>query len=288
MQFDDILYTSAGGIATITFNRPDVMNAARMQTHAELVAALDAADRDDDVRAVIITGQGRAFCAGTDISGGFDLPSGGNPETGDGIPPDIGGVTVLRLFDMRKPVIGAINGAAAGFGASLTLAMDIRLVSETAKFAFPFTRRGICVESCSSWFLPRLVGLQTAMDWMLTGRTFSADEALQRGLAHECLPADELVERARTIASDIAAHCAPASVAINRQMLLHMMGADHPRIAHELESRAVAACLAAPDAAEGVLSFREKRAPRFTGTAADAGYMRHWWPSPNGTAPGRS
>ncbi|MFP1630540.1 enoyl-CoA hydratase-related protein [Zhengella sp. ZM62] len=277
MHFNDIAYSADNGVATIAFNRPDVMNAARMQTHDELVAALDAADADDGIRCVIVTGEGRAFCAGTDISDGFRLPAGGDAATGEGIPPDIGGVTVLRLFAMRKPVIGAINGAAVGFGATFTLAMDIRLVSDRAKFAFPFTRRGICAESCSSWFLPRLVGLQTAMDWMLTGRTFLADEALQRGLAHEGLPGENLMERARAMARDIADNCAPASLAINRQMLLRMMGADHPRTAHELESRALAACLSAPDAAEGVASFREKRPPRFTGTVSDAGYMRHWW-----------
>ena len=200
MHFDDITYAADDGVATITFNRLDVMNAARMQTQEELVAALDAADADDGVRCVIVTGEGRAFCAGTDISDGFRLPAGGDPASGEGIPADIGGITVLRLFEMRKPVIGAINGAAVGFGATFTLAMDIRLVSDGAKFAFPFTRRGICAESCSSWFLPRLVGLQTAMDWMLTGRTFLADEALQRGLAHECLPAENLMERARAMA----------------------------------------------------------------------------------------
>ena len=277
MHFDDITYAADDGVATITFNRLDVMNAARMQTQEELVAALDAADADDGVRCVIVTGEGRAFCAGTDISDGFRLPAGGDPASGEGIPADIGGITVLRLFEMRKPVIGAINGAAVGFGATFTLAMDIRLVSDGAKFAVPFTRRGICAESCSSWFLPRLVGLQTAMDWMLTGRTFLADEALQRGLAHECLPAENLMERARAMARDIADNCAPVSLAINRQMLLRMMGAEHPRIAHELESRALAACLAAPDAAEGVASFREKRPPCFTGTVSDAGYMRNWW-----------
>lgn len=277
MDFTDIRYAKADGIATITFNRPEVMNAARVRTNDEFIAALDAADRDDEVRCVIVTGEGRAFCAGTDISSGFQLPAGGNPETGEGIPEDVGGTSVLRMFDMRKPVIGAINGAAAGFGATVTLAMDIRLVSENAKFAFPFARRGICVESCSSWFLPRLVGLQTAMDWMLTGRTFPATEALQRGLAHECLPAEALMPRARAMARDIAENCAPASVAINRQMLLRMMGADHPRVAHELESRAVAATLAGPDAAEGVLSFKERRAPRFSGTVRDAGFMDRWW-----------
>lgn len=274
---EDIRYDCENGVATITFARPEVMNAARMRTHEELLAAFDRADEDEAVRAVIVTGEGRAFCAGTDISDGFQLPEGGDPATGEGIPADIGGKTVLRLFRMRKPVIAAINGPAAGFGLTVTLAMDLRLVSENARFAFPFSRRGICVESCSSWFLPRIVGLQTAMDWMLTGRTFSADEALARGLAHEHLSQDDLLPRARAIATDIAQNCAPASVAINRQMLLRMLGADHPRQAHELESRGVAATVAGADAAEGVLSFKEKRTPHFTGKASDADYMSAWW-----------
>ena len=278
MNFTDIRYATEDSVATITFDRPDVMNAARSETHGELLKALDAADMDNSVRAVIVTGEGRAFCAGTDISKGFQLPKNGDPATGDDIPPDIGGITVLRLFRMRKPVIAAINGAAAGFGATFTLAMDIRLASDAAKFAFPFTRRAICAESCSSWFLPRLVGIQTAQDWMLTGRTFPAAEALARGLVHEMLPQNDLLGRAREIALDIARNCAPASVAINRQLLWRMLGADHPRMAHALESRAVAATLAADDIQEGVASFKEKRTPRFTGAVSDADYMKTWWP----------
>ena len=278
MVFEDIAYAVDGPVATISFARPEVMNAARNETHLELQAALDAADRHDAVRAVIVTGTGRAFCAGTDISDGFRLPAGGDPATGEGVPADVGGVTVLRLFRMRKPVIAAINGAAAGFGATFTLAMDIRLAAETAKFAFPFTRRGICAESCSSWFLPRLVGMQTAQDWMLTGRTFPASEALARGLVHELLAAEDLLPRARALALDIAENCAPVSVALNRQLLWRMMGADHPEIAHALESRAVAARMASDDVREGVDSFKERRAPRFGDGLADAPYMTAWWP----------
>ncbi|WP_290685785.1 MULTISPECIES: enoyl-CoA hydratase-related protein [unclassified Haematobacter] len=278
MDFDDIGYEVAGRVAVIAFRRPEQLNAARMQTHRELIAALDAADADDAVRAVIVTGEGRAFCAGTDLTQGFDLPSGGDPATGQGIPPDVGGVTVLRLFRMRKPVIAAINGPAAGFGATFTLAMDIRLASEAAKFAFPFARRGICAESCSSWFLPRLVGMQVAQDWMLTGRTFPAAEALARGLVLEVLPGEALMPRACALAEEIASNCAPVSVALNRRLLWQMGGAAHPEEAHRLESRGIAATLAGPDAAEGVASFRDRRPPHFTGTVADADYMESWWP----------
>lgn len=285
-MFEDIGYGAADGIATITFRRPEVMNAARSQTHGELIRALDLAEADDAVRVVIVTGAGRAFCAGTDLSAGFDLPADGDPATGAGVVPDIGGVTVLRLYRMQKPVIAAINGAAAGFGLTFTLAMDLRLAARGAKFAFPFTRRGICAESCSSWFLPRVVGIQTAQDWMLTGRTFAAEEALARGLVHDLLAPEDLLPRARAIAAEIVGQTAPASVALNRQLLWRMMGASHPAEAHALESRAVAATLAASDSREGVASFHERRPPRFTGRVADAGYMAAWWPElPGGEAP---
>ncbi len=277
MDFEDIGYAAAEGIATITFRKPEVMNAARRQTHRELIAALDAADADPAVRVVIVTGEGRAFCAGTDLSQGFSLPEGGDPATGAGVPPDVGGQTVLRLYRMRKPVIAAINGAAVGFGATFTLAMDMRLAAEGAKFAFPFTRRGICAESCSSWFLPRLVGMQVAQDWMLTGRTFPAAEAAARGLVLEVLAPEALLPRALALARDMAQNCAPGSMALNRQLLWRMAGAAHPLEAHLLESRGIADRIASADAAEGVASFKERRAPRFTGSVADTDYMRSWW-----------
>lgn len=279
MEFADIGYAVAEGVATIMLRRPELMNAARVQTHQELIAALDLADRDPAVRVVIVTGEGRAFCAGTDLSAGFSVPKGGDPATGAGVPPDIGGQTVLRLFDMRKPVIAAINGAAVGFGATFTLAMDIRLAAVGAKFAFPFTRRGICAESCSSWFLPRLVGMQVAQDWMLSGRTFGAEEALARGLVLELLPSEDLLPRARAIAADLVQNCAPGSMALNRHLLWRMMGADHPAQAHALESRGVADRVASADCAEGVASFKERRAPHFPGSVADVAYMDVWWPA---------
>ncbi|WP_271112276.1 enoyl-CoA hydratase-related protein [Paracoccus aerodenitrificans] len=273
MDFSDIRYDIAAGIATLTLHRPERLNAARIETHEEIQAALSAADTDDDVRVVIVTGEGRAFCAGTDISEGFNLPQGGDLSTGDDIPPDVGGVTVLRLYEMSKPIIAAINGPAIGFGASFTLAMDIRLASENAKFAFPFARRAICAESCSSWFLPRLVGMQTAQDWMLTGRVFGAEEALSRGLVSEVLPASSLLSRAHAIASDIVTNCAPAALALNRKLLWQMQGAAHPAKAHELESWGIAACLSHSDAAEGIAVFREKRAPHFVGQAHDHDFV---------------
>lgn len=278
-MFEDISYDVQDRIALVQFNRPEVLNAARMQTHEELKAALDLADRDDRVRAVVVTGQGRAFCAGTDLSQGFSLPTGGDPASGEGIPADIGGTTVLRLFEMRKPVAAAINGAAVGFGLTFTLAMDIRFAAHGAKLALPFAQRGICAESCCSWFLPRLVGMQTAQDWMLSGRTFLAEEGLERGLICEVTPPEALLNRALSWAGQIAAATSPLSVALNRRLLWQMAGASHPAEAHRFESRGLIACLSGPDAAEGVASFRERRTPQFSTGASDTAFMNGWWRS---------
>jgi len=275
----DIDYEIQGAAAVLHFNRPDRMNAARTQTHADLIAAIDRAEADPKVRCLILTGNGRAFCAGTDIAEGFDLPTGGDPRTGEGVPPDIGGAAVLRLFRLNKPVIAAVNGAAVGFGASLTLACDIRLAANTAKWGFVFARRGIAAESCSSWFLPRVVGVQTALDWMLTGRMVLAAEALTTGLVKEVLPQDELLDAALGIAAEIAENTAPVSVAMNRKLVWRMMGASHPAEAHALESRAIAARLMHPDSTEGVAAFAERRAPAFAPDLDAADVMDGWWPT---------
>lgn len=279
MTFQDIGYSVSDGVATITLDRPDKLNAARVQTHREIVTALDAADGDDTVRAVVVTGNGRAFCAGTDLSNGFDLPTGGDPETGEGVPPDVGGTVTLRLFSMNKPVVAAVNGIAAGFGATFLLAMDHRIAVEGARFVFPFVRRGIMAESCSSWFLPRLVGLGTALDWMLSGRVIEAEEALEKGLVNALVGPDELFATVRSFVDDISRNTAPVSVAVTRRLLWQMMGAGSPAVAHDYESRALAALLAHPDSREGVRSFMEKRPPAFTGGATDAAFMKSWWPT---------
>ena len=274
---EHLTWRREGAAAVIAGARPAVLNAATVATHRALVAALDRADADDGVRGVILTGEGRAFCAGTDISDGFALPSGGDVETGAGVPPDVGGATVLRLFAMRKPVIAAVNGIAAGFGASLTAACDIRLAAETARFAFLFARRGICAESCVSWFLPRVVGLPTALDWMMTGRTVSAEEALQVRFVRSLHAPDALLPAALALVDEIAQETAPASVAINRQLLWRMSGAADPAVAHDYESRGVAARLAHPDSAEGVAAFVERRKPRFAPGLDGAAMMNRWW-----------
>ena len=279
MPYEDLDYSVDAGIATIALNRPDKLNAARAATYDELMAALDDADADEALRAIIVTGRGRAFCAGTDLSGGgFSLPRGGDPATGDGIPADLGGRVTLRLYDMRKPIIGAVNGPAVGFGATFLLPMDYRLASSTARFGFVFSRRGIAAESCSSWFLPRIVGIATALDWMLTGRIIDADEALRKGLVSDLAAPEELLPKATAIAREIADKTAPASVALNRQLLWRMLGAGHPFEAHRLESRAIAATVGSPDAAEGAQAFLEKRPPNFTGKVSDTRYTEAWWP----------
>ncbi|SEP05004.1 Enoyl-CoA hydratase/carnithine racemase [Salinihabitans flavidus] len=282
MSGNDVLYDREGAAAVLTLCRPEKLNAARPETHEALIAGLDRAEADEAVRCVIITGAGRAFCAGTDISDGFGLPHGGNPETGEGVPPDIGGVTVLRLFRMNKPLIAAVNGIAAGFGASLSIACDFRLASDSAKWAFIFARRGIAAESCSSWFLPRVVGVETALDWMLTGRTVSAKEARDEGLVRKLLSEAELLPAALAIAEEIAANTAPVSVAMNRRLVWEMMGAAHPAEAHALESRAIAARLSHRDSAEGVAAFSEKRRPNFDQRLDAASVMRGWWPEETG------
>lgn len=281
MNLEDVRYEAREAVAIITLDRPERLNAARVRTIDELRMALDRADGDDAIRAVIVTGAGRAFCAGADVENGFDLPTGGDPATGVGVPSDIGGRVTLRLLQMRKPVIAAINGAAAGFGATVILAMDRRFASSSAKFVYPFVRRGIMAESCSSWFLPRLVGMSSALDWMLTGRTIPVTEALAKGLVDEVTEPDQVLDRALAYACEIASQTAPMSVAVTRQLLWRMANTDHPQLAHNLESRALTALLAHSDALEGVASFIEKRSPSFGGKASATDFMDKWWDDVN-------
>ena len=276
-SFETIRLEIDAGIATITLNRAERMNAFTPQMMAEMIAAFDATDADDTVRAVIVTGAGRAFCAGADLGAGgatFDYaqslgadfpvcPDGAvdyaNPAVRDG-----GGQLTLRIFESLKPVIGAINGAAVGVGATMTLPMDFRLASEAARFGFVFARRGIVPEAASSWFLPRLVGIGQALDWCYSGRVFGADEALAGALVRSVHAPDDLLPAARALAQTLTADSAPVSVALTRRMLWGMMGADHPMAAHRLDSRAVWERGGSADAREGVTSFLEKRPAQFT------------------------
>ncbi len=267
MDYSQILYEVANGVATVTLNRPERLNAFTNRMMRELLDVFDVVDADDDVRVVIVTGAGRGFCAGADLaSGGETFSRGGSDEqTAAGIPRDGGGMVSLRIFECKKPVIGAINGAAVGVGVTMTLPMDIRLASEHAKFGFVFARRGIVPEACSSWFLPRLVGISQAAEWCYSGRVFPASEALSGRLIRSIHAADELLPAARAIAAEIVENTAPVSVALTRQLLWRMLGASHPMEAHRADSRGIMMQGASADAREGVQSFLEKRPAVFPG-----------------------
>lgn len=265
-DFQTLLYAVDDGVATLTLNRPDKLNAFTAQMRDELIAAFDLTDADDAVRAVVITGAGRAFCAGADLAAGgntFDYAKRQDPRreatmTGD-VYRDGGGQVTLRIFRSLKPVIGAINGAAVGIGATMQLPMDVRVASTQARFGFVFARRGITPEAASSWFLPRLVGMQTALEWCISGRVFAADEALARGLVRSVHEPADLLGAAQALAREMTRHSAPVSVALTRQLLLRMAGAAHPMDAHRLDSRAIQSRGQAQDVREGVGAFLEKR-----------------------------
>lgn len=284
-DFASLHYEVDDGIATIRFNRPDRMNALTYAMSRELLAAFDATDADDAVKAVIVTGAGdRAFCAGAELASGgnsFDFAARsdqGYRRTINGVYPDSGGQVALRIYDSLKPVIGAINGSAVGFGASILLPMDVRICAEHARFGFPFSRRGIVPESASSWFLPRIVGISTALDWCFSGRIFDAQEALRERLVRSIHPGDALLAAARDIARSYIDHSAPVSIALTRQLMWKMLAADHPMAAHRIDSRGVMARGVSVDAREGVASFKEKRPPRFTDrVSTDMPEFFPWW-----------
>jgi enoyl-CoA hydratase/carnithine racemase len=275
-DFEAIIYEVDHGIATITLNRPDKLNTYDVVMRRELLAAFDRTDADDAVRAVIVTGAGKAFCAGADVSGGaktFDPQARGDSAADtvavNGLVRDGAGQVTLRIFRSLKPVIGAINGVAAGAGASISCAFDLRLASETARYAFVFARRGVTPEAASSWFLPRLVGIPTALEWCYTGRIVAAAEARERGLVRSVHPPEELLPAARALAREIAENSAPVSIALVRQMMWRMQGADHPMMAHRADTRAMRARGPSADAKEGVAAFLAKRKPDFPDRLSD-------------------
>ena len=293
MNFDTLLYDIEDNILTITLNRPDKLNAFNFQMQNDLIKAFDEADKDDNVKAIIVTGAGRGFCAGADLSAGartFDferrddrsdkqgavLENGeidwSNPSIRDG-----GGLVTLRIFDCLKPVISACNGPAVGVGVTMQLAMDIRLASEEARYGFVFARRGLVPEACSSWFLPKIVGISQALEWVYSGKVFPAEEALRGGLVRSIHKADSLLEDAKEIALEITKNCAPVSVALSRQMLWKMAGADHPMEAHKIDSRGIFARGRMQDAKEGVTSFLEKREANFSDGIEDIPDYYPWW-----------
>jgi enoyl-CoA hydratase/carnithine racemase len=298
MQYETIEYVVEDSVLTITLNRPGKLNAFNAAMALDLINAFDAADANDSVRAIIVTGAGRAFCAGADLSAGaktFDyaarkdrpekqgVPLGpdGQPDWGHESVRDSGGRVALRIYECLKPVIAAVNGPAVGIGATMLLPMDVRLAADVARFGFVFTRRGITPEACSSWFLPRLVGISRALEWSYTGRIFAASEALTGGLVREVYSADSLLPAARALAREIIDNTAPVSIALTRQMMWRMLGADHPMQAHKIDSRSIYSRGASPDAKEGVMSFLEKRPANFSGRVSeDMPPFFPWWTNP--------
>ena len=276
----------ADGVAIVTLHRPEKMNAFTRVMMDEFIDALDVTDADDSVRAVIVTGHGdRAFCAGADLTpeGGGHVFSDPNPvdSLSDERVRDGGGRLTLRLFNSKKPLIGACNGVAVGVGATMQLPFDIRLASDNARFGFVFARRGITPEAASSWFLPRLVGMQTALEWCMTGRVFDAQEALDRGLVRSLHPQAELMDAAMGIAREIADNTSAVSVAMTRAMLWRLSPLEHPMMAHRVDSRAIYRLSRSADAKEGIASFLEKRAPAYPDTVS--GNMPDfypWWDEP--------
>ncbi|HEX2591167.1 MAG TPA: crotonase/enoyl-CoA hydratase family protein [Rhizomicrobium sp.] len=267
MDYTQILYEVKDKILTITLHRPDKLNAFTGVMMQEMIDAFDRANKDDDIRAIVVTGSGRAFCAGADLSAGgstFDRPTDGKEiELSDERIRDGGGLLTLKIFESLKPVIGAINGPAVGIGVTMQCAMDIRIASENARFGFVFSRRGIVPEAASSWFLPKIVGIAQALEWTFTGRVFDAQEALRGGLVKQVVPADKLLETAYALAAEIRDNTSPVSVALIRQMLWNLSTADHPMEAHKIDSRGIFVRGKSPDVREGVTSFLEKRPAAF-------------------------
>jgi enoyl-CoA hydratase/carnithine racemase len=289
MAFETITYEVDDGVLTLTLNRPERLNAFNAQMRIELMEALDRADADDAVRAIVVTGAGKGFSAGADLQTASFTQQGRKPDpvrrddgsldySDEGLR-DGGGRLALRIFECLKPVIGAINGAAVGLGATMLLPMDVRIASEQARFGFVFARRGIVPEAASSWFLPRVVGISQAMQWCASGRVFDAQEALAGGLVQTVVAPDDLLPSARRIAREMTDHSAPVSVALIRQMMWRMLGADHPMEAHRIDSRGVYERGRSADAREGVAAFLEKRPARFPNrVSADMPPYFPWWP----------
>ena len=279
MSYSTILYQVEDSILTITLNRPEALNAFNNEMLFELIDACDKADADDDVKAIIVTGAGRGFCAGADLSGGgdaFDYDS--REDKANGLNRDGGGRLTLRLYELNKPIIAAINGPAVGVGVTMTLPMDIRLASTNSKFGFVFARRGIVPEACSSYFLPRVVGISKALEWCYSGKVFPASEAMEGGLLRSLHEPEDLLVEARKIAAEIRDNTSAVSITLVRHMMWKMLGADHPMEAHKIDSRGIYHRGKSPDSKEGVVSFLEKRPADFPGkVSTDMPEFFPWW-----------
>jgi len=286
MNFETIKYEVKDKILTITLNRPDRLNAFTGQMMNDLISAFDSASNDDEVRVVIVTGEGRGFCAGADLGAGEatfnrdENPRVKKTDDKDNLEwlRDGGGRTTLAIYDCSKPIIAAINGPAVGVGVTMTLPMDIRLASEEAKFGFVFARRGLVPEAASSWFLPRIVGISKSLEWTFSGKVFQAEEALEGGLIRSIHSKDSLMDEAKKIANEIIENTSPVSVSMTRQMLWKMLAADHPMEAHKVDSRAIYELGKGEDTKEGVNSFLEKRSPKFPSKVSkDMPDFYPWW-----------
>ncbi|HMG43358.1 MAG TPA: enoyl-CoA hydratase-related protein [Acidimicrobiales bacterium] len=278
MTYEQIAYEVDGGIATVTLDRPDRMNAFTVTMAAELLDVFDRIDADDEVRVVVVTGRGRAFCAGADLADGAEALDMSKSPAGVDRERDLGGIVALRIFACLKPVIGALNGSAAGVGITLTLPMDVRVLADHAKVAFGFTGRGIVPDAASSWFLPRIVGLPTALEWCLTARTLTADEALAGGVVRSVHPADEVLPVAQRLATEMAERSAPVSAALTRHMLWRLSAQPSPIAAHRLDSRLIAHTSERADAYEGITAFLEKRPAQWSlAVSADLPDDFPWW-----------
>lgn len=283
MDYQDIDYRVADRVATITLNRPERMNTVTEQMRDELVDAFDQAEGDPEVGAIVVTGNGRAFCAGADVSGGaktFDPKERGWADQVEDFR-DGGGLLTLKIFSLTTPVIAAVNGVAAGLGATMLLPMDIRLASSSARFGFVFSRRGIVPEACATWFLPRVVGINKALEWAMTGRVFPAAEALDAGLVRSVHDDGDLLPAAYAIAHEIVDNAAPVAVAMIRQMMWRLLGAEHPMDAHRVDSKINFHLGRSADVAEGIEAFLAKRPPVFPmRMPADAPDSYPWWREP--------
>ncbi|MBW2621986.1 MAG: crotonase/enoyl-CoA hydratase family protein [Deltaproteobacteria bacterium] len=277
MDFNTIIYEIEDRIATVTLNRPDRLNAWTVEMMDELIEAFDMADKDDEVRVIIVTGAGRGFCAGADLGGG-PRPKGKTTEQSSGVPRDTAGQFTLKVFENTKPVIAAINGPAVGVGTTMVLPMDIRIASDQARMGLVFNRRGMVPEGACTWFLPRLVGIAQASEWIMSGRVFSAQEALDGGLVSRVVSPEELIPTAKELAREIILNNSAVSVALSRQMLWRLQGADHPMEAHIIESQALYYMMRSKDFQEGVKSFLEKRLPEFSmKPSEDMPDFFPWW-----------
>jgi len=282
-EFETVTVDVEDRIATITINRPEKLNTYTIQMMEDLIRAFDLTDAEDDVGAVIVTGAGRNFCSGLDLSDGeetFDYAKRPERRSLSELERirDLGGILTLRIFDSVKPVIAACNGAAIGIGVTMQLAMDIRLGSTQARYGFVFARRGIVVEGCASYFLPRIVGVSTALEWCYSGRLIPAEEALARGMVRSLYEPDELLPAARALAHTLIDDTAPVSLAITRQAIWRMLGADHPMEAHKIESRAISERSRTTEVRDGIRAFLEKRPAKFPDkVSSDMPGFYPWW-----------